>query len=141
MKTPALTTRAIGFWLALGLVAACEDPFVPLGPENNVRVTNNPGFFRMQADNMDNVIDDTSFTWVATASQARLTHNSLIPHGEGDIIVHDALDSLVYSGILDYGKDSLTYLGPGKGNPGPWTIEIILKGATGKIDITLKSPP
>ncbi|HTR21812.1 MAG TPA: hypothetical protein VMH88_13245 [Gemmatimonadales bacterium] len=101
-------------------------------------MTNNPGFFRLQADNMDNVIDDTTFTWVATDSQAKVLHRSLIPHGEADIEVRDADSLVVYSGILDYEKDSIT---KPPGAPGPWTINIKILGATGKIDVTLETPP
>ena len=133
--------NAVRLCLAIGIATACQDPAVALTSENNVRVTNTPTLFRIQADNLDNVIDDTTFTWATTLSQAQVVHVGLITHGEGDLVVHDANDSLVYSGILEYEKDSLTYIGPNKGTPGNWTVEIILKAATGKVDVTLQTPP
>lgn len=124
--------------LALGLAVACQDPPVKLGPENSVQVTNQPGYFRLQVANMDNVIDELNYTWVSADSQARVIHNSLIPHGEADIEVRAADSSVVYSGILDYEKDSIT---KPPGPPGNWTINIKILGATGKIDLTLETPP
>lgn len=124
--------------LALGVAAACVDPVVPLGPENRMIVTNQPGLFRFQAKDLNNVIDDTSFTWVSADSQARILHNSLIPHGEMDLHVLDANGVEVYSHdvVPVYATDTLT----NKGAPGAWTIRFEIKAATGNIDVTVETP-
>jgi hypothetical protein len=122
--------------LAVGLAAACQDPPQALGPDNGVTVTNQPGLFRFQVQEMDNMIDDTSFTWVTADSQARILHRSLIPHGFAYIHVLDAKGVVVATSSLVYEADSLTT----KGAPGPWTIQFEIKAATGKIDVTLEKP-
>ncbi len=133
-----MRTSSKALILAIGLAAACQDPPVKLGSENNVQVTNSPGYFRLQVANMDNVIDELNYTWVSADSQARVIHNSLIPHGEADIEVRAADSTVVYSGILDYEKDSIT---KPPAPPGSWFINIKILGATGKIDLTLETPP
>ena len=124
--------------LAIGIAAACVDPAVTLGPANQMTVTNQPGLFRFQAKAMNNVIDDTSFTWVTADSQARILHHSLVTHGETDLHVLDANGVEVYSHNLVpvYETDTLT----NKGAPGAWTIRFEIKAATGKIDVTLETP-
>ncbi len=125
-------------YLALGLAAACQDPVVPLGPENQVTVTNQPGLFRLQAKDMNNVIADTSFIWVSADSQARILHNSLVTHGETDLHVLDARGVEIYSHELSvvYETDTLT----DKGAPGSWLVRFDIKAATGEIDVTLETP-
>lgn len=123
---------------ALAFAAACQDPVVPLGPENQVTVTNQPGLFRLQVKDMNNVIADTSFTWVSADSQARILHHSLVTHGETDLHVLDANGVEIYSHevSLVYETDTLT----DKGKPGSWTVRFNIKAATGKIDVTLETP-
>ena len=124
--------------LAAGFIAACADPVVPLGPGNQMTVTNQPGLFRFQAKDLNNVIADTSFTWVTADSQARILHHSLITHGEMDLHVLDANGVEVYSHEVSvvYETDTLT----NKGAPGSWTVRFEIKAATGKIDVTLETP-
>ncbi len=124
--------------LAAGFVAACADPIVPLGPGNQMTVTNQPGLFRFQAKDLNNVIDDTSFTWVTADSQTSILHHSLITHGEMDLHVLDANGVEVYSHEVSvvYETDTLT----NKGAPGSWTVRFEIKAATGKIDVTLETP-
>ena len=137
MKAGARLSRVAWVCLAAGLAAACEDPLVPLGPEHNMSVTNQPGvMFRFYANNLDNVIDDTTFTWVSNDSQATVLHRSLITHGEADVLIRDSKGMLIASSSLVYEADSLTR----KGAPGPWTIEFSIKAATGKIDVTVEHP-
>lgn len=134
----------LGTWLflaaglAAGAIAACADPVVPLGPGNQMTVTNQPGLFRFQAKDLNNVIADTSFTWVTADSQARIVHHSLITHGEMDLHVLDANGVEVYSHEVSvvYETDTLT----NKGAPGPWTVRFDIKAATGKLDVTLETP-
>ncbi|HEV2672513.1 MAG TPA: hypothetical protein VGU74_15575 [Gemmatimonadales bacterium] len=130
--------RCLAIGLAAGLVAACADPVVPLGPDNQVTVTNQPGLFRLQAKDLNNVIADTSFIWVTADSQARIVHHSLITHGEMDLHVLDANGAEVYSHEVSvvYETDTLT----NKGAPGSWTVRFEIKAATGKIDVTLETP-
>ncbi|HWC74920.1 MAG TPA: hypothetical protein VG454_13375 [Gemmatimonadales bacterium] len=135
-----MTLRA---WLLLAAcliaaVAACADPIVALGPDNQMSVTNQPGLFRFQAKGLNNVIDDTSFTWVTADSQARILHHSLITHGEMNLHVLDATGAEVYSHEVSvvYETDTLT----NKGKPGSWTVRFEIKAATGKIDVTLETP-
>ena len=132
-----MTVRA-RLYLALALAAACQDPVAALGPENQVTVTNQPGLFRFQAKNLNNVIADTSFTWVMPDSQARLLNNSLVTHGETDLHVLDAHGVEVYSHELSlvYETETLT----GKGAPGSWTVRLNIKAATGDLDETLELP-
>lgn len=134
----ALARSSTVFWLcaALSITVACEDPIVPLGAENNVTVTNQPGLFRFYANNLDNVLDDTAFTWVSADSQAKVLHRSLVTHGEADMLVRDANGVIIATSPLAYEVDSLT----SKGAPGPWTIEFHIKAATGKIDVTVETP-
>ena len=124
--------------IAAASVAACADPVVPLGPGNQMTVTNQPGLFRFQAKDLNNVIADTSFTWVTADSQARIVHHSLITHGEMDLHVLDANGVEVYAHEVSvvYETDTLT----NKGTPGPWTVRFDIKAATGKIDVTLETP-
>lgn len=128
--------RAIWLCVALGSAAACEDMAVPLGPDNHVTVTNDATLFRLQVSDMDNVIGDTSYTWVSPDSQAKILHRSLVPHGIVDIKILDPNSLVLYQGSLVYETDTVT----AKGTPGPWTIEFQLKAATGKIDVTLEKP-
>jgi|SRR5690349_12672045 hypothetical protein len=125
-------------YLAVAFGAACQDPVVPLGPENQVTVTNQPGMFRLQVKDMNNVIADTSFTWVSADSQARIIHHSLVTHGQTDLHVLDANGVEVYSHevSLVYETDTLT----DKGKPGSWTVRFNIKAATGDIDVTLETP-
>ena len=124
--------------LAAGSVAACADPVVPLGPGNQMTVTNQPGLFRFQAKDLNNVIADTSFTWVTADSQARILHHSLITHGEMELHVVDANGVEVYSHEVSvvYETDTLT----NRGAPGSWTVRFDIKAATGKVDVTLETP-
>jgi hypothetical protein len=131
-------TKRAWVCLAVAVVAACADPAVSLGPKNRVTVTNQPGLFRLQVTDMDNVIDDTSFTWVTADSQARIVHNSLIPHGQTYLHVLDAngVEVYVHEVSLVYESDTLT----AKGSPGSWTVRFDIRAATGGIDLTLKTP-
>jgi len=138
MSTFTGCTRAFRYLIVIGIAAACQDPPVQLGPDNNVTVDNRPGYFRLQVSNMDNVIDELNYTWVSQDSQAAILHNSLIPHGQTDIEVRDADSLVVYSGILDYEKDTIT---KPKGAPGNWHLNFKILAATGKIDVTLETPP
>jgi hypothetical protein len=100
-------------------------------------VTNQPGMFRFYAANLNNVIDDTSFVWVTADSQAKVVHNSLVTHGFANVNIFDAKGVLIATSPLVYEADSIT----SKGAPGPWKIEFVIQAATGKIDVTLISPP
>ncbi len=124
--------------LFAAIVAACADPAVTLGPDNQMIVTNQPGLFRFDAKDLNNVIDDTSFTWVSADSQARILHNSLITHGELVLHVLDANNVEVYNHEVSvvYETDTLT----NKGKPGPWTVRFEIKAATGHINVTLETP-
>jgi hypothetical protein len=121
-----------------GVVAACADPVVGLGPENQMKVTNQAGLFQFEATGLNNVIADTSFTWVTADSQARILHHSLITHGEMVLHVLDANSVEVYNHEVSvvYETDTLT----NKGTPGPWTVRFEIKAATGHINVTLETP-
>jgi hypothetical protein len=92
----------------------------------------------IQAKDLNNVIADTTFTWVTADSQARILHHSLITHGEMDLHVLDANGVEVYAHEVSvvYETDTLT----NKGAPGSWTVRFDIKAATGKIDVTLETP-
>jgi len=133
MRAPSRTAL---LWLVIGLAAACEDPPAVLGPDDVIAVTNQPGLFRLQTHHLDNVIQDTNFTWVSIDSQAKVVHNSLVVHGAAYINIKDAHGVLVSTSSLVYEADSITH----KGAPGSWTIQFQFKGATGKVDVTVETP-
>src|SRR5262245_24422921 len=131
-----MTRRIALLWLTIALASACEDPPAVLGPDNNMTLTNQPGLFHFVAHGLDNVIQDTNFTWVSLDSQANVVHNSIVIHGAGAINILDANGVLVSTSSFVYEADSLTR----KGAPGNWTIQFQFKGATGKVDVTVETP-
>ena len=129
--------RSLLVWLAIGLAAACEDPPAVLNAaEQGITVSNQPGHFHITIHWLDNVIDDTSFTWVSLDSQAKIEHNSLVVHGSGHVNVFDAHGVLVATSPFVYEADSLS----AKGAPGNWTIQFQFLAATGSVDVLVEQP-
>jgi len=129
--------RRSAFVLAvIGLAAACQDPPAVLGPDSGITLTNQPGMFHLKIHDLDNVIQDTNFTWVSNDSTATVIHNSLVVHGAAFVNILDAKGVLVSTSSLVYEADSITR----KGAPGPWTIQFQFKAATGRVDITVQNP-
>jgi len=132
----ASARRAALLWLVIGLAAACEDPPAVLGPEDGITLTNQPGMFHLKIHDLDNVIQDTNFTWVSNDSTATVIHNSLVTHGYAYLNILDAKGVLVSTSSLVYEADSVTR----KGAPGNWTLQFQFKASTGRVDVTVENP-
>ena len=117
-------------------LAGCADSIIkPLGPENNEQVDNQPGTFRFQAVELDNVHDTRQFTWTNTGPQAAVAHRNFIHHGTVVLMVRDAVGTLVDSIPMEYGLDTETDVGVA----GTWQLELRFYGARGRVDVTLQS--
>jgi hypothetical protein len=124
--------------LAGVLVSACNDPILPVGPENRVEMTNQPDAFRYRAWDLQNVHDTLRWTWTNNGPVAAVTHESFIPHGETVVSVREAGGVEVYHGPLESPQEGPLSRQTRPGRPGTWTIEVRLYGVDGaRIDFAV----
>ena len=119
------------------LTAGCNDVVTQIGPENDPIVTNEVGTFRYEAHDLDNVHEEFSFTWSNPGTQAKVLHRGFVPHGSNLIVVRDDAGNEVYRHDMLYQVDDVTAVGVA----GDWTVEFLLHGTTGRIDMQLETMP
>ena len=135
--------RHRGIWVALAvsvgvLVACSQDSIVRLlGPENNPQTVITPEKFEFSATDLRNVNDRETWTWLNSAPQASVHHDSFLHHGYGILVVLDGLGQVVDSTLLELNLDTETRAGA----PGNWTLILVLASARGRADFTLTPKP
>jgi hypothetical protein len=131
-----MRNQTLALFLGAAVLAGCADSIIkPLGPENNEQVNNEPGTFRFQAGELDNVHDTRQFTWTNPGPQAAVLHRNFIHHGTVVLMVRDAVGTLVDSIPMEYGLDTETDVGVA----GTWQLELRFYGARGRVDVTLET--
>ena len=119
----------LGLGAALVLGAACAEEAKPLlGPENNLTVVNAQDTFSLAIEDLKNVYTELSYTWANSQPRARIFHCSFLPHGEGHLVITDAVGDTVYEREMLYRIEGLTAT---DGVPGDWTVFLGLYGALG----------
>jgi hypothetical protein len=122
--------------LALGL--GCADSIVrQLAPENDPQVVDTPQGFEFTATDLRNVNQTLRYVWTNSAAQAALDHDSFLDHGYGVLVIHDATGQLVDSTLLELDLQAETRVGA----PGPWTLQLNLAGARGRVHFILRPKP
>jgi hypothetical protein len=119
------------------LTAGCNDVVTQIGPENDPTVTNEVGTFRYEAHDLDDVHEEFSFIWQNPGTQAKVLHRGFVPHGSNIIVILDADGTEVYRHDMLFEVDDVTAVGV----PGAWTVEFLLHGTTGRIDMQLETLP
>jgi hypothetical protein len=119
------------------LTAGCNDVVTQIGPENDPIVTNEVGTFRYEAHDLDDVHEEFSFTWENPGTRAKVLHQGFVPHGSNIIVVRDDAGTEVYRHEMLYQVEDQTAAGV----PGDWTVEFLLHGTTGRIDMQLETMP
>lgn len=133
-----MTARRL--WLALSVagaigLAACADSIVRLiEPENNEQLTLEPDNFRYFLEDLRNVSDRRRFTWRNNNPRALFFHRSFLHHGDGLVIIRDAVGAVVDSTTLEWELNTDTEVGV----PGDWTIDLILASGRGRVDFSLQ---
>ncbi|WP_164016845.1 hypothetical protein [Pyxidicoccus trucidator] len=137
MKPTAQRTAArVLVPLLLAACVGCADSTIKtLGEENGALTDNEPGAFRFQAFELDNVHDEVVVRWVNPEGRASVSHRSFMHHGQGAVTVLDAADQPLYSTPVEYQLDNQTH----PGLPGTWTVRIQLFGSRGRVDVALSS--
>jgi hypothetical protein len=119
------------------LTAACNDVVTEIEEENDPTVTIEVGTFRYEAHDLDNVHQEFSFIWPNAGTQAAVLHRGFVPHGSSIIVIRDDAGIEVYREEMLYQTDDVTSVGV----PGDWTVEFLLHGTTGRIDMQLETVP
>lgn len=119
------------------LTAGCNDIVTQIGPENDPTVTNEVGTFRYEAHDLDDVHEEFSFIWQNPGIQAKVLHRGFVPHGSNIIVILDADGTEVYRHDMLFEVDDVTAVGVA----GAWTVEFLLHGTTGRIDMQLETMP
>ena len=119
--------------------AACMDTIVKVfGPENHVALFVQTDSCRFQAESLDNVHDNTSWTWTNTGTAALVHHLNFVHHGGTQLTILDARGDSVYRKVpLEYKLDDSTDTGA----PGVWMVHVQLLGARGRIDFSVVKVP
>jgi len=128
LRTAAVVLSVVAF-------AAC-DGGVPLGPDNQVQVTNATDSFQWQASAMDNVSQALSYTWQNTGTTANIDQSGSLTGGSATLTVSDADGTEVYTRSMgETGTFQTT-----SGTSGMWTIEVTLSGANGMLNFRAQKP-
>ena len=137
-----MMSRPNGKLAAMLLVAALSSGCAPevkdaFGPENDVRVTNQPDMFQITAVDLNTVVVTHVYQWMNTGTGATVEHRSFVPHGDSKLEIVDAAGTMVYSRPFLYQLDGTTATGV----PGLWTVTVALYGVYGRIDVTIRKAP
>jgi len=133
-----MTPRFLILAASVALVTAgCNDVVTQIGPGNDPTVTIQVGSFRYEAHDLDDVHEEFSFVWPNPGTRAKVLHRGFVPHGSNIIVVLDANGTEVYRHDMLFQTDDETAAGV----PGDWTVEFLLHGTTGRIDMQLETIP
>lgn len=121
--------------LAVGVFAAC-DGGTPLGPDNQLQVTNATDSFQWQASAMDNVSQTLNYTWQNTGTMANIDQSGSLTAGSAILTVSDAAGTEVYTRSMGETGSFQT----ASGTSGMWTIEVTLSGVNGMLNFRAQKP-
>lgn len=121
--------------LSVAVFAAC-DGGAPLGPDNQLQVTNAIDSFQWQASAMDNVSQTLNYTWQNTGTMANIDQSGSLTGGSAILTVSDADGTEVYTRSMGETGSFQT----ASGTSGMWTIEVTLSGVNGMLNFRAQKP-
>jgi len=111
-------------------VGGCSDNTDPLAafePE----VSNVADSFSLQATGVKNVTARVTYTWANSGTRATINHSTTTTAGSAQIVIKDDAGTVVYDKGLVPSLNEPT----GTGQPGDWTIEIVLMRYSGTLNV------
>ena len=113
--------------------SAC-DGAIPLGPDNQLEVTNAADNFQFQVSNMENVSETLSYVWENSGTQATVDISQAIAGGSPILTIRDADGTVVHQ--EDIAEDDNTDTAVGVA--GSWDIEVRIRNTTGTFNFRVQ---
>ena len=131
-----------GYWarspiavlVALLAFAACSSGN-PLGPDNQLEVSNEVDTFEWQATAMQNIKETLTYSWQNTGTSANVNISSSVTAGRATLQIQDALGTPIFGRSL---AASGTFTAAGAS--GTWSVFVLLDGVDGAINFRLEKP-
>ena len=133
MTHPRKSVRTLLFG-ALVITVACTDTVSPIGPDNQLNVTNEIDQFELGVVNLDEVTETQRFDWENTGTQATIDVNQSITDGSAILTVRDADGTVLYQEDVAQDSDGNTP----EGVPGTWEIEIVFDETSGTFNFSVE---
>lgn len=124
---------AVRFGIAF-LLIGCGDSANPIGPENQLEVTNAIDQFQFQVTALDRVTDTRSYAWQNTGTKATIDVSQEITGGSALLVIRDANGDVMYQKDIASDSDGST----SDGVPGTWRIEVRLSDTTGTFNFRVQ---
>lgn len=113
--------------VALLFAGGCGDSGNPIGPENQLEVTNSIDQFQFQLTALENVTDSRSYDWQNTGTSATIDVSQSLMGGSALLTIRDAAGTVLYQADVADDSDATTP----EGVPGTWRIEVVLDDTNG----------
>jgi len=121
--------------VAITLLAGC-DLRVATEPTFQPQVINVPNDFALQAESLDNVTDERTYSWQSDGTAATVSQLPTGLTGTVSLVVADGAGNQVYQYAL---TDTGTFT-TSPGTAGSWTVRVHLEDAKGGFSFRLKKP-
>ena len=109
----------------------------PLGPDNQLEVSNATDNFALQATAMVNIDQTIIYSWTMTGTQANVDQSGSLTAGTGTLGIRDGAGVEVYTRSL---AETGTFQTTAGASAGTWSIRVTLKGASGTMNFRVQKP-